>query len=132
MDKKMINKILLLGLIVIIVSLVNVNFVFGQVGCGPSPELQPCGTDISCGYNECFSVYTTCDDLASASCIANVGQCEANYATCIEFCYGPQAGSCIANCESIKQTCITTAHSTYRSGVASCQSNAKLVQTAML
>lgn len=131
MAKKIINKILLLGLIAIIVSLVNVSFVFGQA-CGPSPGLQPCGADISCGYNECFSVYTTCDDLASASCTVNVGQCEANYATCIEFCYGPQAGSCIANCESLRQTCITTAYSTYQAGVASCQSNAKLIQTAML
>ena len=132
MAKKIINKILLLGLIAIIVSLVNVNFVFGQANCGPDLLGFDCIGFNACGFEKCKINYQDCDSAASSACFSEVGVCESNYATCLEFCYGPQAGSCIANCDILRVNCLSQAEAAYLSAKAACVTSANTFQQTFI
>jgi len=102
----MIKRILLLNMIMIIVSLVNVSFVFGQE-CTYVPF--PCISFDACGYKECDLAYTVEENANVNTCTACETSCSPQPG-CRSTCYPPKSSATAAskanakNLQSIRRT----------------------------
>lgn len=125
---KKINKKLFLGFL-IVVFLLNVSFVIGQK-CGPTPfDCMGTGT---CGYKECETVYTACDETATIACYSAVSKCVTVYNNCVAACSGTMNPGCEATCQENLVKCTSAAEKAYSGSASTCASTALGIQEAML